>query len=256
MTQLSLDGPTVHTTYYGRNVDQMPKLLAGGKEPMSVAHLMEQRVAVRQERVPQAQHDAWWCNYFDNADLWLRHPDKGGKVIPYSAQVLQFLREHIKPKIGLVDYALLFHIQPYDVLKGLKTKLVNYAVPLPEGLYEAMEGLELKPADIEKLHTKGYTPREAKQSDVWKELSGRSQQRLDKYVDAVVAETGRERGLMNLYFGKASKVPTGRLWYVGDRYIVSYAKGINGLADGYGRLVGVAPEAHVSSVTARSARKK
>lgn len=224
MTQLQLDGPSVHTTYYGRNVDQMPKLFAEGKEPMSVAHLMEQRVAVRQEGVSPAQHDAWWCNYFDNADLWLRHPDKGGKVIPYSAQVLQFLQQHVKPD----------------------TKLVDNAVPLLDGLYEAMEGLELKTSDIDKLHSRGYTPREAKRSDVWQELAGKSQKRLDKYVDAVAAETGRTQDLMNLYFGGASTVPTGRLWYVDYGDLGSGAGGDSLLAFDLGRLVGVAPEAHVA----------
>ena len=54
MTQLHLDGPIVHTTYNGRNIDQMPKLLAGGKEPMSIAHLMEQRIAAREEGISPA----------------------------------------------------------------------------------------------------------------------------------------------------------------------------------------------------------
>lgn len=85
MTQLQLDGPTVHTSYYGKNIEQMPKLLAKGKEPMSVAHLMEQRIKVRQKGTNPEQHDAWWNNYFDCADLWLRHPEKGGKIVPYSA---------------------------------------------------------------------------------------------------------------------------------------------------------------------------
>ncbi|MDP3734537.1 MAG: hypothetical protein Q8R37_04875, partial [Nanoarchaeota archaeon] len=202
MTQLQLDGPTVHTTYYGKNVEQMPKLLAEGKEPMSVAHLMEQRLAARHQGVSPAQHDAWWDNYFDNADLWLRHPDKGGKVVPYSAQVLNFLQKNLNPE----------------------TKLVNYAVPLPDGLYEAMEGLELKTADIQRLHSRGYTLKEAKKSEVWRELA-RTQKRLDNYVGAVVAETGRERDLMNIYFSDASNVPTGRLWYVSSRYYVSGALG-------------------------------
>ncbi|MBI2145962.1 hypothetical protein HYU22_01320 [Candidatus Woesearchaeota archaeon] len=223
MTQLQLDGPTVHTTYYGKNVEQMPKLLAEGKEPMSVAHLMEQRLAVRDQGVSPVQHDAWWGNYFDNADLWLRHPDKGGKVVPYSAAVLTFLQEHLKPE----------------------TKLVDYGVPLPDGLYEAMDGLELKTADIGRLHSRGYTPTEAKKSVVWRELA-RTQKRLDNYVDAVVVETGRERDLMNTYFGEASKVPTGRLWFVSGRNNDSLAGGNYNLTLDYGRLVGVAPEAHVA----------
>jgi len=223
MTQLSLDGPTVHTAYYGKNTEQMPKLLAEGKEPMSMAHLMEQRLKVRQTGIDQEQHDAWWANYFNNADLWLRHPDKGGKIVPYNAQVLQFLQQYLKPE----------------------TKLVDYALPLPDGFFEAVEGgLELKTAEIELLHSKGYTPREAKKSKVWNILA-QSQKRLDSYVDAVAQETGRERDLMNIYFGQASRVPTGRLWYVGSRNYGSLTNGYDNLADGYGRLVGVAPEAHV-----------
>lgn len=223
MTQLALDGPIVHSTYYRRNVDQMPRLLEEGKEPMSVAHLMEQRIAVRSEGISYDQHDAWWRNYFHNADLWLRHPDKRGKVIPYSAQVLQFLQQRMKPE----------------------TKLVDSAIPLPEGLYESMEGLELKPADIDRLDRQGYNPKEAKQSDVWRELSGRSQTRLDNYVNAVVAETGREQNLMEIYFGGVSKVPTGRLWLVYGRNYGSVADGFSNLISDGGRLVGVAPEAHV-----------
>ncbi len=228
-----LDGPRIHEKYEGRNTEQMPKLLADGKEPMNVAHLAEQRIYVRGKGIPTVQHDDWWNNYFDNADLWLRHSDGRGKVVPYSAQVLDFLRENLKPE----------------------TKLVDYALPLPDGFFEAMDGLLLTSGQIEKLHTKRYSVKEAKDSDVWKTLTG-TQERLDHYVDAVAAETGRTQNLMNTYFGPVSKVPTGRRWYVDDRYNGSYASGNNYLTSDNGRLVGVAPEAHVGSVTARSARKK
>ena len=233
MTQLALDGPTVHTTYYGRNTEQMPKLFAEGKEPMNIAHLMEQRIAVRAKGIPQAQHYAWWSNYFDTADLSLRHPDKGVKIIPYSAQVLDFLREYVKPG----------------------TKLVDGAVRLPDGLFEAMDGLALTPRQIEQLHERGYTPKEAKKSEFWQTVA-QSQKRLNRYVDAIVAETGRERDLMNIYFSPVSKVPTGRLWYVNDRLNGSNARGNLTLTDANGRLVGVAPEAHVSSILREARAKK
>lgn len=58
MTLQYLDGPRIHQTYKGRNTEQMPQLLADGKEPMSVAHLMEQRLAARREGISSAQHDA------------------------------------------------------------------------------------------------------------------------------------------------------------------------------------------------------
>ncbi len=222
MGELSLDGPQIHEDFKGRNIDTMPVLLGKGYEPMCIAHLMEQRIAVRAKNIPRVQHDDWWNHSFDNADLSLRHPDKGVKVIPYSAQVLDFLREYVKPG----------------------TTLVDYAVPLPDGLFEAMEGLALTPRQAEQLHRRGYTPKEAKESEFWQTVA-QSQKRLNKYVDAVVAETGREQDLMNTYFSPVSKVPTGRLWFVNGWYCGSYAIGYGSLTNGNGRLVGVAPEAHV-----------
>ena len=232
MGELLLDGPQIHEDFKGKNIDTMPVLLGKGYEPMCIAHLMEQRTAVRQRGTDQARHGAWWNNYFDTADLSLRHPDRGVKVIPYSAQVLDFLREHVKPG----------------------TKLDDNAVPLPDGLFEAMEGLALTPRQAEQLHGRGYTPKEAKKSEFWQTVA-QSQERLNNYVDAVVEETGRGRDLMNTYFSPVSKVPTGRLWYVYGRDFVSYALGIINLANVYGRLVGVAPKAHVGSVL-REARAK
>ncbi len=230
---LHLDGPRIHDEYFGRNTEKMPKLLADGREPMCIAHLMEQRTAVRQRGKNQGQHNDWWNNYFDNADLSLRHPDKGVKVIPYSRQVLDFLKQYVTPD----------------------TKLVDDAVPLPDGLFEAMEGLALTPRQAEQLHGRGYTPKEAKKSEFWQTVA-QSQKRLNKYVDAVVAETGREQNLMNTYFSPVSKVPTGRLWCVHDRNNVSIAYGYDYLAVDLGRLVGVAPEAHVSSVLREARAKK
>ena len=147
--------------------------------------------------------------------------------------MLDFLREYVKPD----------------------TTLVDGAVSLPDGLYERMEGLELTSADIERLNSRGYTPREAKKSDTWRALAGK-QKLLDTYVDAVVSETGRDQDLMNLYFGGASKVPTGRLWYVYSRIIGSNAVGNYSLTNDNGRLVGVAPEAHVASVLREARAKK
>jgi len=79
---------------------------------------------------------------------------------------------------------------------------------------------------------------------------------LNRYVDAIVAETGRERNLMNIYFSPVSKVPTGRLWCVDGRNYDSNAYGSGNLSDDYGRLVGVAPEAHVGSVVREARAKK
>jgi len=62
--------------------------------------------------------------------------------------------------------------------------------------------------------------------------------------------------LMNIYFSPVSKVPTGRLWYVNSRTNDSNADGNYYLTNDNGRLVGVAPEAHVGSVVREARAKK
>lgn len=139
--------------FFGRNTEQMPKLLADNREPMAedffqrridVLNLYQNLVAVEGEgrdeaaiKVAEAVRNKWWNTYADVAHLWVRHPDKGGKIVPYdgkNGKVMEVLRQ-ITPQAKLVDHAL----------------------PLPDDFYEAVDGeyvVELKPAEIERLHGK------------------------------------------------------------------------------------------------------
>ncbi|MFH0700818.1 MAG: hypothetical protein V2A62_00105 [Candidatus Woesearchaeota archaeon] len=229
---LMLDIPAqTHKEYdstEGRNVDRLPKIFQrDGREPMFMADILQQRSDVRKYDLSKPAfnevREAWWGNWFYNGDLWLRDSaTKSGKIVCYGADALELLKQ----------------ISPQD-------QLVDNAKVLPNGFFERAEGLGLTAKDIERLHGKGYTPREAKKSREWRYLAG-TQERLDQYVDDVVKETGRTNDLMNLYFGGVSTVPTGRLWCVYSRYGGSSADCDYDLYSNSGRLVGVAPEAHVA----------
>lgn len=228
---LMLDIPAqTHKEYdstEGRNVDRLPKIFQRDqREPMFMADILQQRSDVRKYDLSKPAfnevREAWWGNWFYNGDLWLRDSaTKSGKIVCYGADALELLKQ----------------IGPQD-------QLVDNAKVLPDGFFARAEGLGLTAKDIERLHAKGYTPREAKKSREWRYLLG-TQERLEKCVDDVVKETGRTNDLMNLYFGGVSAVPTGRLWFVNDRYYDSSANSNNYLLNNNGRLVGVAPEAHV-----------
>ena len=107
--------------FFGRNTDQMPLLLAEGRVPMDSADFLQRRIDVlqlykeavktkdpNQIAVAAAVRNKWWDAYADTVALWILHPDKGGKIVPYDGsdgKVMQVLKQ-ITPKAPLVDSAL------------------------------------------------------------------------------------------------------------------------------------------------------
>ena len=65
--------------YDGRNVEQMPNLIADGRVPMSVAELMQIRLDVRNSDADIKS--SYMDNYFDTGDAVVYHPD--GDVLIY-----------------------------------------------------------------------------------------------------------------------------------------------------------------------------
>lgn len=221
-TPLSLDWPPLHQEYSGPITEQLPRLLADDREPMNIAQVLEQRMEMRKKGVPLNRHDAWWNNYFDTSDLWLRHPDKGGKVVVNSASQQDLFG------LFLSNTSI--------------PKLVDDAFSLPDGLYEKMDGPELSPRDIEVLHGKAYHLGYCRELDIWRTLA-RDSKRLDRYLDAIKGETGR-KDVMKLYFGPPSAVPTARFWYLSNQDNGSYAGSYASLTDRASRLIGRLPQAH------------
>jgi len=202
--------------FYGRNVEQMPKLIADGRVPMNVAQLMQKRLDVRNpdEKVKTSYMD----NCFDTGDAVVYHP--GGRVkIVLDSQVLREMNSDSKRNDG----ALIITPEQYD----------------------AMPGEEFKEGKLGKLNG-GLSIKDVKAHPVWRVLA-REQELLNDYVDFVFAEGKQRFGYdtaMRVYLNQAQgQKPEMRAWFVGGLGGGSGAGGWGDLGDGGGRFAGVAPEA-------------
>ena len=60
---LQLNVPTPDfKEFYGRNMDQMPLLIAEARTPLSAAGLMTRRLEVLSQGVPEQVKSNWWKN--------------------------------------------------------------------------------------------------------------------------------------------------------------------------------------------------
>lgn len=202
--------------FYGRNTEQMPKLIAEGRTPLSVSGLMRRRLEAR--NASESVKDSWLYNYFDTGDAMAYHSDGKAKIVLNAKQ----LRE-LNPE----------------------SKLGNGALILPDGIYESLEGQEFSRSNLEK-HASGdwLKQREAKSNPIWQALA-RDKALLEEYTNLVFSQ-GYDKA-MALYRASPQDIPTMRSWFVG-RLVVSVRSGAYGRGHlGYdgGRLVGVqvAPKA-------------
>jgi hypothetical protein len=212
---LQLNEPTLdYEEFYGGNTTEMPKLVAEGRTPMSVAGLMQRRLEVlgASRRVRRA----WLNNYFDTGDAVLYHPNGKVKIV-LDAQPLRTLNK--------------------------KSKLRNGALIIDNDTYRSLSGEEF---NRENLVTD--TPLSKKQvlkSPVWNALARGDTKLLREYTDAAFADAKRRFDYtenMGVFLGQPQESPVLRAWFV-NRF--------NGRSDLYGnldldindgRLVGVAPE--------------
>lgn len=207
-----------HTEFYGTNKRQMPLLVKAGLVPMTVAQLMQRRVAVLGN---EALKVTWFGNYFDTGDAVAYKDDKVKVVLD-----AQPLRE-----------------------MNAQSELSNGALILPDGAYETLEGPEFTREELTRLRIdKLLSKTQVRQHPVWQALA-RDQAVLDEYAGAVFREARTQYNYdenMGLYVAAAQKQPTMRAWCV-DLLDSRSVAGGSSLSRGTGRLVGVAPEARVGA---------
>ncbi len=212
--KLNTSGET-YKKFYGRNTEQMPKLIAEGRVPMNVAQLMQIRLDVRNS---DAKVKSFYMdNYFDTGDAVVYHPDGRVKIVLDS----QTLRE-MTPDTQRVGGALL----------------------LTEDAYNTLEGEEFKKGKLGKVET-WLSKKDVKVNPVWRVLA-RDQALLDDYADYIFAERKQRFGYdtaMGVYPDSAGDNLKMRAWCVGGLGYMSYAYGGDVLGIGSGRLLGIAPEA-------------
>ncbi len=201
--------------FYGQNVKQMPKLIADGRVPMSVAGLMQRRLDVRNSDADVKT--SYMDNYFDTGDAVAYHPDGRVKIVLDS----QTLRE-ITPE----------------------SPRSNGALVLASEVYDTLQGEEFKKGELGKTESP-LSREDVKAHPVWKVLA-RDQGLLNDYADYIFAE-GKERfsydTAMGVYPDSAGNDVKMRAWYVYGLECRSDADGRSGLGYVSGRFVGIAPEA-------------
>ena len=202
--------------FSGRNTKQMPKLIAEGRVPMSVAGLMQKRLNVR--NFDAEVKSSYMDNYFDTGDAVVYHPDGRVKIVLDS----QTLRD-MTPESPRNGGALVLTAEDYDTLQGE----------------------EFKKGKLRKTN-KWLSKKDVKAHPLWKAVS-RDQSLLNDYTDYIFAE-GKERfgydTVMGVYLTSANgNSPEIRAWFASRLEYGSNASGRDDLGDGNGRLLGIAPEA-------------
>jgi hypothetical protein len=204
--------------FYGRNTEQMPKLIADDRVPMNVSQLMQRRLNTQNSDADVKS--SYLDNWFDTGDAVVYHP--GGRV-----------------KIVLDSQDL------RDITSD--SQLRSGALVLTEDIYNNLQGEEFKKGKLGKVDE--WLSREAvKSHPVWKVLA-RDQGLLNDYADYIFAEGKQRFGndeAMRIFPSSAQgNTPELRAWCVGRLVIRSNADGWLVLDDvvGFGRFVGIAPEA-------------
>ena len=195
--------------FYGRTTEQMPLLIAKGRQLMSVAGVMERRI--------NSDKKDWKGSYFFTGDAVAYHPDKKFKIVS-DAEILRNL--------------------------NAESKLESGALILPEGMYETLEGEEFLYKNVQKLLEKELSQADVLKNPLWKAVA-RDQALLEEYVPRMFAEMKKSFDYeenMGIYLDSFDK-PKLRALVVYGLGIRSMLYGGNYLGIDGGRLVGVAPEA-------------
>jgi len=203
------EAPGVYEDFYGRITDKLPELRAQGRTLMSGKTLMERRLG--------SVRDTFRNNYFHIDLSNVRSPtDEEVKVVLSDPLV-----DTISPQSNIVSGGLV--ISPED--------------------YAEREGLVISGSEARELQSNVYALPSKRQA-FWELVAEGDTQLLTDYRKEVARVTDKpEDKVMGVY---PSLRPGLRLWFAGRLSNRSYADGGNYLGSSYGRLVGVAPEAHAT----------
>jgi len=236
--------PEPHREFYGQPRVQMPLLVSGkdekgyvvdvARDPASFAYVLERRM-----EAPQDVRGAWQKNYIFTGDGSTAGTE-GDHLIVFDAQALR----EVTPESELYQGALVLPAGAWQELKGQKDKVVY-----------------LTADEVQEAHGQGYvkkegvwTPANKSVAKAWDAL-GRGRD-ITSYVQLVSEDSPHSDSLLNVYFNQTTKngKSTMRSWVALSAGDYSLACGGNLLNCLIGRLVGVAPEAHVAREKALEAR--
>jgi len=204
--------------YLGRKTEQMPKLIADGRVPISVAGLMQRRLDVR--NYDDKIKSQWINNSFDTGDAVVYHPDNRIKIVLDSQHLRDMTPDTLK------HYGALILIE--------------------EDIYNSLEGEEFKRDKIGKMG-EWLSKKDVKSHPIWKSLA-RDQSLLNDYADYIFEE-GKERFDYDFFMGvfpdpRFDEYIKMRVWCVTGLENMVSALGGRNLDNIDGCLLGIAPEAY------------
>lgn len=203
--------------FYGKNPEQMPKLIADNRVSMSAAGLMQRRLELRNSKDAELKA-SWMDNYFDIGDGALYVSD-GSLTVAYDAQALRDMNEDSKLAYGALD--------------------------LSDADLKDISGQRFTKEQLEKMVLgQTLTLKQARAHPVWQALAREDTKLLQDYTEMVFTDNKErfEEDNMGIYLGFTSDAPKMRVWYVGGAYSGSGVSGDVRLGDEGGRLVGVVSE--------------
>ena len=225
--------------FYGQPIEQMPLLVSGKDKkgnvidvprvPISFADVLERRI-----NAPEDVRRAWQNNYVFTGDGSTAGIE-GDHLIVLDAQALR----EMTPESELHTGALVLPVDVWQELKSQKEKVVY-----------------LTAHEVKEANGKGYVKKDGiwapENRSVGKVLNalGRGKD-LNSLCSTYERCFPRSNSMLNVYFNKITKndKPTMQSCCVG-----SDVYGNGNLDDGSGRLVGVAPEAHLTREKVLEAR--
>src|SRR3989344_7743745 len=220
--------------FYGRNVEQMPMLIADGRVPMNISQLMQRRLDVRNSNAKVKSSYAkvkssYMDNYFETGDAVVYHPETMETLIDLDSDILRGI-----------------HPNPKRLNGGawLLSEDRDEAFAIYEQLKNQSNVVAFKKGKVGKINEQ-MSRKNVKAHPVWKTLA-RDQAQLDDYVDYSFAE-GKQRfnydTAMSVFSSSAQgNTPEMRVWYV---YGLEARSGVDGeeyLDFDFGCLPGIAPE--------------
>lgn len=172
----------IHREFYGRNIEQMPRLIADKRIPIGVSYLMSRKLTIADSSgVPRNVKDEWMDSYVNTGDAIVYHPN-GEALIVLDSKELKEITDKSPRNGGAVilgenkDEAM----TKYNAIKKRENVFV-----FKKGEF-GKTGVWMSKAEV-KAH--GF----------WKVLA-RDKNLLDDYVDLVFAEC-KERENYDLCMG-------------------------------------------------------
>jgi len=199
--------------FYGSNLREMPKLLAEGRVPMSVADVMKERLELRHSDDAELRSN-WMNNYFDSGDGALYLPD-GKLVVAYDSKAIR----EMTPESKLVPGTRALDLSGVS-LRGIK-------------------GSRFTERDLGKMIIRQrLTLDQAKDHPIWQALARGDKNLSDAYAEMIFKDHGYDEAMGIWLDSSKSDVPNMRAWCVNRAFNRSDTYGFINLGCSNGRLVG------------------